>query len=211
MALAFTKAKGYSGSNRPENFKFIDGVNKFRLIGNIIPRYCYWVPHAKSGKDIPIENLGFNRDTETFDGLQKDWVKDFFPNLKSKRSYIIYVIDDRDNKIKVLDLKVRLHEQINNVIEDLGDPTNLDTGWWLHVKRSKTGPLPINIEYSLLTLKCKPEALSDELKELVASTPTIEEVYPLPTSEDIKKALIRITATDESSTTENEDADDIDM
>jgi len=46
--------------------------------------------------------------------------------------------------------------------EDLGDPTDPETGWDVMFKRVKTGPLPYNVEYQLQVLKCKPRALDDD-------------------------------------------------
>jgi predicted CopG family antitoxin len=210
MSKSFANTRGSAKTDRPENFKFIDGINTIRIFGNVIPRYVYWVPNAVTGKEVPLENLSFDRDSESFTSSDKDWVKKMYPALKSKKSYIIYCIDARDNKIKVMELKPKLHNQIKTAVEDLGDPTDLDAGWWLSVKKEKTGPLPINVEYTLITLKCKKESLSEELRNLIAKTPTIEEAFTRPTPEDIKKALDRLSDKEEESEDEAEfNGDDI--
>ena len=69
-------------------------------------------------------------------------------------------------KVKVVNLKKKLWEQIITAAEDLGDPTDPDTGWDICFKRVKTGPLPYNVEYQLQALKCKPRPLHDEERSL---------------------------------------------
>jgi hypothetical protein len=205
MSKSFSDTRGSAGPNRPANYKFNDGNNTLRLVGGVIPRYMYWVPNpAKTGQELPFENLSFDRNSESFTSPDKDWVKVMYPSLKAKKSYIIYCIDTRDNAIKVLELKSKLHNQIKSAADDLGDPTDLDEGWWLTVKREKTGPLPINVEYTLLTLKCKKEPLNDEMRMLIAKTPTIEEAFPRPTPAEIKKGLERLQ---ESANSEEDNSD----
>ena len=67
--------------------------------------------------------------------------------------------------------------------EDLGDPTDIETGWALCFKKQKTGPLPFNVEYTLQVLKCKPEPLSADQLEAIKELPNIDDVISRPTSE----------------------------
>ena len=80
-------------------------------------------------------------------------------------------------------------EQIITAAEDLGDPTDPETGWDILFKREKTGPLPYNVEYQLQALKCKPRALSAEELELVSGLKSMDEVMPRPTP-DAQKTLL---------------------
>ena len=155
MALSFKQTKGKAQTSKVESYEYKDGENSVRLIGGVLPRYVYWVK-GTNNKDIPIECLAFSRDKEKFDNLEKDWVQDYYPDLKCSWSYAVNCIDPRDGKVKVLNLKKKLFEQILTAAEDLGDPTDYDTGWDVVFKRNKTGPLAFNVEYTLQVLRCKP-------------------------------------------------------
>jgi hypothetical protein len=89
-----------------------------------------------------------------------------------------------------------LWEQILTAAEDLGDPTDADTGWDVKFKRVKTGPLPYNVEYQLQVLKCKPRALDDDELELVASLKSMDDVMPRPTPDAQKELLDRVRQAD---------------
>ena len=60
-------------------------------------------------------------------------------------------------------------------------------------KRSKTGPLPFNVEYTLKALACKPRSLSEEERALIAAEKSIDEKYVRPTVDEVVKLLERIT------------------
>ena len=94
-----------------------------------------------------------------------------------------------NGEVKIINLKKKLWEQILTAAEDLGDPTDSETGWDVKFKRVKTGPLPYNVEYQLQVLKCKPRALDDDELELVASLKSMDDVMPRPTP-DAQKALL---------------------
>lgn len=97
-----------------------------------------------------------------------------------------------DGDVKVLNLKKKLWEQIITAAEDLGDPTNPETGWDVKFKRVKTGPLAYNVEYQLQVLKCKPRPLTDEERALVANLKSMDEVMVRPTPDAQKELLDRI-------------------
>ncbi|NBX19812.1 MAG: hypothetical protein EBR08_03700, partial [Bacteroidia bacterium] len=160
MALSFKQTKGKAASNKVESYEYKDGENTVRLIGGVLPRYIYWLK-GTNNKDIPVECLAFSREKEKFDNLEKDHVPDYYPDLRCTWSYSINCIDPKDGKVKALNLKKKLFEQIVTAAEDLGDPTDYDTGWDVVFKRQKTGPLPFNVEYTLQVLRCKPRKLSD--------------------------------------------------
>lgn len=195
MALSFKSTKGKAQSNKVETFTYKDGENTVRLIGGVLPRYVYWVK-GTNDKDIPVECLAFSREKEKFDNLEKDHVQDYFPDLKCSWSYTINCIDPTDGKVKALNLKKKLFEQIATAAEDLGDPTDYDTGWDVVFKRVKTGPLAFNVEYQLQVLRCKQRPLSDAERELADSAKTIDEKYPRPTADEVKALLDKVTSDD---------------
>lgn len=203
MALTFKQTKGKAISNKVEAYEYKDGENVVRLFGGILPRYIYWIK-GTNNKDIPIECLAFNREKEKFDNLERDYVPDYYPDLRCTWSYAINCIDPKDGKTKALNLKKKLFEQILTAAEDLGDPTDYDTGWDVVFKRTKTGPLPFNIEYNLQVLRCKPRKLSSEEREIINSTKTIDEKFPRPTADEIKALLDKIAQEHEEDSTDSE-------
>lgn len=196
MAISFKNTKGKAQSNKVEAFEYKDGENSVRLIGGILPRYIYWLK-GTNNKDIPIECLAFSRDKEKFDNLQKDHVQEFYPDAKCAWSYSINCIDPKDGKVKALNLKKKLFEQIMGAAEDLGDPTDYDTGWDVVFKRTKTGPLAFNVEYQLQVLRCKPRKLSQAERDLADAEKTIDEKYPRPTEAEVLALLQKISSGEE--------------
>lgn len=192
MAISFSKTKGKAVKNSVESYEYKDGDNTVRIFGGVLPRYVYWVK-GTNNKDIPIECLAFDREEERFNNKEVDHVPSYFPDLKCSWSYSVNCIDPRDGKAKVLNLKKKLFEQILTAAEDLGDPTDPDTGWDIVFKRVKTGPLPFNVEYTLKALACKPRPLTDAEREIIAKEKTIDEKYPRATAEDVLKTLERVT------------------
>ena len=95
-------------------------------------------------------------------------------------------------------------EQILVAAEDLGDPTDNETGWDVHFKRVKTGPLAYNVEYQLQALKCKPRALNEEEEAAVAAATPIDELLPRPTPDAQKELLERIVGASSSENTDDE-------
>ena len=192
MAISFKNTKGKAISNKVEAYEYKDGENTVRLVGGVLPRYIYWLKGANN-KDIPVECLAFSRDKEKFDNIEKDHVPQFFPDLKCSWSYTVNCIDPKDGKVKALNLKKKLFEQIVSAAEDLGDPTDFDTGWDVVFKRTKTGPLAFNISYDLSVLRCKPRALTDAEREAAAAAKSIDEKYPRPTEAEVMALLEKIT------------------
>lgn len=56
-------------------------------------------------------------------------------------------------------------------------------------KKQKTGSLAFNVEYTLQVLRCKPRALSDEEREIIAQATTIDEMVPRMTADEQKKFI----------------------
>lgn len=193
MAISFKNTKGKAQKSSVDSYKYKDGENSVRLVGGVLPRYVYWVK-GTNNKDIPIECLSFSRDKEKFDNLEKDWVPEFYPNLKCSWSYTVNCIDPTDGKVKALNLKKKMFEQIISAAEDLGDPTDPDTGWDVVFKRTKTGPLAFNVEYQLQVLRCKKRALTPEERALVEAEPTIDTKYVRSTPDEVKALLEKLKA-----------------
>ena len=116
MALSFKQTKGKAATNKVETYEYKDGENTVRLVGGVLPRYIYWTK-GTNNKDIPIECLAFSREKEKFDNLEKDHVPDYYPDLKCSWSYSINCIDPKDGKVKALNLKKKLFEQILTAAE----------------------------------------------------------------------------------------------
>ena len=196
MAISFNQQKGSAQKTSIKSFQYVNGDNKMRLCGDILARYVYWIK-GQNDKNIPMECLSFDRNTESFNNKEKDWVREYYPDLKCGWSYATQCIDN--GEVKVVNLKKKLWEQIITAAEDLGDPTDPDTGWDICFKKVKTGPLPYNVEYQLQALKCKPRELDDEEKALLADLKSMDDVMPRPTPDAQKELLDRVR---EASTTE---------
>jgi len=189
MALSFNKQTGGAQKSSISTFQYKDGDNKMRVVGDILARYVYWI-NGENGKNIPMECLSFDRNSERFNNIEKDWVREYYPDLKCGWSYATQCIDN--GEVKVVNLKKKLWEQIITAAEDLGDPTDPDTGWDICFKRVKTGPLPYNVEYQLQALKCKPRALTDEEREAIADLKSMDDVMTRPTPDAQKELLDRV-------------------
>lgn len=189
MALSFNQSKGQAQKSEINTYKYSEGDNSVRLVGDILARYVYWIK-GENDKNIPLECLSFSRNDERFVNKEKDWVREFYPDLKCGWSYAMQCI--HDGEVKVLNLKKKLWEQIITAAEDLGDPTDAETGWDVKFKRVKTGPLAYNVEYQLQVLKCKPRPLTDDERALVATLKSMDEVMPRPTPDAQKELLDRL-------------------
>ena len=206
MALAFNSTKGKAVKKSVESYTYKDGDNTLRLIGGVLPRYVYWVK-GTNNKDIPLECLAFDREKEKFTNTEVDHVPSFFPDKKCSWAYSINCIDPSDGKVKALNLKKKLFEQILTAAEDLGDPTDLDSGWDVVFKRVKTGPLPFNVEYTLSVLKCKKRKLSAEERAVAEKAEDIDSKFIRPTADEIKAALEKIASGVEETADESADGE----
>ena len=193
MALKFGETKGKAVKKSIEAYEYKDGENTVRLIGGVLPRYVYWLK-GTNNKDIPIECLAFDREKEKFTNTEMDHVPAYFSDKKCSWAYSINCIDPKDGKVKALNLKKKLFEQILSAAEDLGDPTDYDEGWDVVFKRTKTGPLPFNVEYNLSVLKCKRRALSSDERALADGAEDIDSKFPRPTPDEVKAALEKLVA-----------------
>ena len=191
MALTFNKLKGEAQKGKIESYTYVEGDNVVRMVGDVCARYVYWLK-GENDKNVPFECLSFDRNAEAFNNQEKDWVREYHPELKCGWAYAIQCIDYSDKAIKVLNLKRKLFDQIVVAMEDLGDPTDPVTGYDIHFKRKKTGPQVFNVEYQLQVLKCKPRELEDWEKELVADLKSMDDVLARPTDDAQLELLRRI-------------------
>lgn len=194
MALGFNQQKGSAIKNTVDAVNYGMGENRVRLVGDILPRYVYWI-EGENQKNIPLECLAFDREAEAFTNAEKDWVKEFYPDLKCSWAYAMQGIDlnaEDGPKVQVVNMKKKLWEQIITAAEDLGDPTDPETGWDLVFEKKKTGPHNFNVEYTLKTLRCKQRPLTAEEKAVVAEMKPIDEVVVRPTPDAQKKLLERL-------------------
>lgn len=200
--LGFGSVKGSAAKSKADSYKFVDGDNSVRLFGNILARYVYWIK-GTNGKNLPFECLEFNRETETFDKSEKDYVKEFYPDLKCGWSYSMMCLDGTTPKI--FNFKKKLFDQIMANIEDLGDPTDPENGWVLKFSKKKTGPLPINVEYTLQTMKCAKSKgpLTDAEREAIETSKTIEELLPRATPAAQKELLEKLQKGDDETIDES--------
>jgi|TARA_Y100000389_G_scaffold132067_1_gene129451 hypothetical protein len=193
MALSFNKSKGSAQKSSISSYSYVDGDNSIRLVGDILARYVYWIT-GENDKNIPLECLSFDRNEERFNNKEKDWVREYYPDLKCGWSYVMQGI--HNGEVKIVNLKKKLWEQILTAAEDLGDPTDPETGWDVKFKRVKTGPLPYNVEYQLQVLKCKPRALDDDELAIVEALKSMDDVMPRPTPDAQKELLDRVREVD---------------
>jgi hypothetical protein len=192
MAISFNNQKGSAQKSSMDTFVFKDGENKMRIVGDILARYVYWI-EGENGKNLPLECLSFDRNAERFNNAEKDWVREYYPDLKCGWSYATQCIDPNDGKLKVVNLKKKLWEQIVQTAQDgLGDPTDVVDGWDICFKRVKTGPLPYNVEYQLQVLKCKNRPLSEEELETISELKSMDDVMTRPTPDAQKELLDRL-------------------
>ena len=192
MGLKFTESKGSAQKSSLKQYTYVDGNNKVRLVGDILPRYIYWVD-GENKKQIPMECLSFNRELETFDNVETDWVKKYHPEKRCGWAYAIQCI--HDGEVKILNLKKKLMEQIKLAADDLGDPTDSKTGWDVHFLRAKTGPNVYNVEYTLQALKCKPRALDSAEQTLIKELKSMDEILPRPSTDQQKTFLESVMGT----------------
>ena len=191
MGLTFNKLKGEAQKGKIESYTYVEGDNVVRMVGDVCARYVYWLK-GENDKNVPFECLSFDRQKEAFLNQEKDWIRDYYPDQKCTWSYAIQCI--HGGKIKVLNLKKKLLEQIILAAEDLGDPADPEAGWDVYFKRLKTGPMAYNVEYQLQPLKCKHRPLDEKEMELIADLKSMDEVLTRPTPDAQKELLDRIRA-----------------
>jgi hypothetical protein len=197
--VAWDKAKGKqsTGSGQKRDIERVTlglGDTKVRLVGDVLPRYCYWVV-TKEGKKMPVECLQFDRETESFNNSAKDPFKEIDPDVYSDKpqfAYVCNVIHRQDSKVKLLDLRSTIYSQVVDYATnaDYGNPADPSNGYDLVIKKEKTGPLPQNVKYTIIPARSN-SPLTDEEKELELFDLT--KIYKRQTYDEQKEWLIQNT------------------
>ena len=181
MGISFESAHGSAKKSDLGYLKLEDGINEFRMVGELRPRYAYW--KKLRDNNIPVECLSFDPKEEKFNNLEKDWFKHYFPEERCVWSYVIQVID-KNNELKLCGLKKKLFDQIMTAARTLGDPTDPEEGWAVKVNKKRTGSHAFNVEYELLQLELEKTPLTDEQKEAFDKVKPIDELVPRMTADD---------------------------
>lgn len=206
MGLAFNSANGSAKKSGLDYIKLELGENRFRMVGDLLPRYAYW---KKMGdNNIPVECLSFDRDKERFTNIEKDWFRHYFPDQKCVWSYVIQVIDSKDGKLKLMGLKKKLFDQIQDLANDLGDPTDPKTGWDVIVDKKKTGPHIFNIEYKLKERAIEQRELTAEEMVEFEKVKPIDELLPRQDAEEQKAFIEQNWVNKEEENTDSEAVDE---
>ena len=190
MTIKFTDLAGKASKAGPERFKPANGRNAIRIVGSVVPGYKYWLT-TKDNTPVPMDCLGFNRETEVFDNKVTDMVRRYFPEKKCSWAYQSFIIDRSDGKVKLFDHKKKLFESILDAAKKkLGDPTDPENGWDIIFTKTKTGPLAYNVEYRLETFELVNSPLSDTDKKAIEEAGVIEDIAKIPTPEE-QEAFIK--------------------
>ena len=197
--VAWDKAKGKqtSGNQQKREIERVSlglGDTKLRLVGDVMPRYCYWVV-TKDGKKMPVECLQFDRETESFNSSIRDPFKEIDPDVYAEKpqfAYVCNVIDRKDNKVKLLDLRSTIYAQIVDYATnpEYGSPADAQSGYDLTLKKEKTGPLPQNVKYTVIPAR-NSKALSDE--ELSMELFDLSKIFKRQTYDEQKQWLLENT------------------
>lgn len=172
--VAWDKAKGKqsNGNSQKRDITRISlgmGETKIRLVGDVMPRYCYWIV-TKDNKKMPVECLQFDRSTETFNNNTRDPFKEIDPDVysdKAQFAYVCNVIDRADGTVKLFDLRSTIYAQIVEYASnpEYGSPADPESGYDLTIKKEKTGPLPQNVKYTIIPARSS-KPLTEEEKSL---------------------------------------------
>jgi hypothetical protein len=74
------------------------------------------------------------------------------------------VLDRKDNKVKLLDLRSTIYAQIVEYASnpEYGSPADSENGYDLTVKKEKTGPLPQNVKYTIIPARSSKPLTTEE-------------------------------------------------
>ena len=169
------------------------GSAKVRLVGGVLCRYVRWVTTIE-GKKMPVECLGFNRETEQFDGSPDpfDEIPENIFDEKPQFAYVANVIHREDNAIKLFDLKKTVYTQVIKYAQDpdYGNPADDVNGYDITISKEKTGPLAQNVKYSSFPGRSS-TPLTNEEKELELYD--LDKLHKRQTYEEQKEWLIQNT------------------
>jgi len=159
-----------------------------------MPRYVYWVV-TNEGKKYPLECLSFDRETEQFNS-SRDPIKELPDHIYSEKpqfAYICNVIDRKDGKPKLLDLKTTIYKQLVDYAmnPDYGSPADSDNGYDITIKREKTGPQPQNVKYTVMPSRNTiPLTATEKEMELFS----LDTIFKRQTYEEQKEWLLKNTS-----------------
>ena len=196
--VSWDKASGRTGSNQRQEIKrlkYKDGNIKVRLLGDVLPRYSYWVTTNEGGRRS-IECLSFDRNTETFNDTLPDPMKEIDPDLYDEKPSFDYACNliNRDAKeLNLCGLKATVYKEIvaHAIDPDFGNPADPDNGYDITITREKTGPLPQNVKYSIRAGR-NATPLTTEEKELELYD--LNSLFKRPTYDEQKEWLIKNTS-----------------
>jgi len=176
------------------------GTLRVRLVGEVQPGYRYWVKNIE-GKHRTVITPYFDREEETW--LKGDPLASY-QDARKEFFYTINCIDRSDGQMKILPIKRTIYQYIYSIAQDpeYGDPSDEENGYDLIIGKEKTGPLPINVKYTVLPGRNSTPLTADEkgmeLFDLAESyKPLSMEAY----TEWVSKNTFALTANTE--TTEN--------
>ncbi len=181
-----------------------NGALRLRLIGEVQPAYRYWVKTIE-GKQRTVITPFFDREEEAWlpgDPLASysDARKEFF--------YTINCIDRSDGALKILPIKRTIYQYIYSIAQDpeYGNPSDEENGYDLIISKEKTGPLPMNVKYTVMPGR-NATPLSNEEKGMELFD--LAEIYK-PMEEGayldwIQKNTFALSANNESNVSQGED------
>lgn len=198
--VSWDDAKTPSGGGQRreiERLKFPEGPTRVRLLGDVTPRYVYWVT-TKEGKKNPVECLSYDRETQSFNDSKDDPIKEISEEalggqeLKPQFAFVCNAIDRGDGKIKIFDLKSTIFRQIVDIAKnpDYGNPADDKDGFDITITKEKTGPLPQNVKYTVMPGRNN-TPLTEEEKKLELYDLT--KMHKVPTYEEQKEWLMKNT------------------
>lgn len=187
------KSQGSSDRKEIQRITLGNGDNKIRLVGEVLPRYVYWLT-TKDGKRMPVECLKFDRNTEQFSGTE-DPFDEVSPDVYSDKpqfAYVCNVIDRNDNQIKLFDLKATIYRQIVDFAKDAeyGNPADEASGYDITIVKEKTGPLPQNVKYTVRPARASTSLTDDEKSSDLFD---LDRIYKRPDYTEQKRWLLENT------------------
>lgn len=197
--VSWDKAKGNTGGNSQrrevQRLSLSIGDTKIRLMGDVLPRYVYWIT-TNEGKKMPVECLRFSRATEQFDDTQPDPFKELDEAIfadKPQFAYVCNALDRSDGQIKLFDLRATIYRQIVDYASnpEYGNPADDTSGYDITIKKEKTGPLPQNVKYTCIPARAS-VALTAEEKTLEKYD--LDRIYKRQTYDEQKQWLLQNTA-----------------
>lgn len=214
--LSFGNLQGEAKkSAKVKYMKLQDGTNRFRIVGDILPGYFYWVKGA-TGDDRSFECLQFDRNTEKFNSSLPDPVKELNltdgqgKELRCGWGYRCQVLNDATGEVEVLTLKKGMLQDIIKFAKKQNiDPTDYEKGCWISVDRNKTGPKVFNVSYDVDPFSFQPQPLTEDEMEKIKDLKPMSELFPRETAEEQRARLkVHLEGEQESSEAEEESTEE---